>query len=249
MKRSQTFLLLLAASLLAAALTETIIYVENTRARNRAEDLLVAVRQLRVGESTFSDTKDLRIQFHARKIFVSPVSGSLPQQGFQIFISNFPLNNLKRRVPSLWRLGLRPWAVEVDLRYQEEKLIYLSYVVDTPVIGRSGEPLELIAGATVGQRTSQEGGDFNVGYRMHPSSFAPHAHEIRFGGSLTPTATQQERDAAFDFNLSCLSSVRGCQALCEIMPSVWREALRMYNNKEMSLPAEELENPKCSEIR
>jgi hypothetical protein len=149
----------------------------------------------------------------------------------------------------LWRLGLRPWAVEVDLRYQQEELIYLSYAVDTPVIARSGEPLELIAGATVGQRTSQEGGDFSVGYRMHPSSFAAHAHEIRFGGSLTPTATQQERDAAFDFNLSCLSSLGGCHALCEMMPSVWREAVRRYNNKEISLPEEEMENPECLPIR
>jgi hypothetical protein len=144
-------------------------------------------------------------------------------------------------------LGLRPSAVEVELRYKEEKLTYCAYMVDTAVFTSSGKPSELIAAASVGERTTDAGGDFNVGFRIHPSSFAAHADEVRFGGSLTPTATEREHNMAFAFDLSCLSSFRGCQALCEMTPVVWNEALRQQKNKEISLPEEELDNPRCTQ--
>jgi hypothetical protein len=62
---------------------------------------------------------------------------------------------------------------------------------------------------------------------------------------ITPKANAEERAEAFHFDLSCLSSLRGCRALCEMMPSVWTEAVRRYKNNETSLPKDELDNRAC----
>jgi hypothetical protein len=145
------------------------------------------------------------------------------------------------------QVGVKPWAVTVDLRYREEKLIFLRYLLGTPVLTAFGEPIELVAETSVrGDGSLEQYRNYVVGYFMRPSSIATKASELRFGAVLTPKATRDERDAAFDFDLSCLSTLRGCQAACEIMPSVWREAKRRNENKEISLPDELLENSRCS---
>jgi hypothetical protein len=44
-----------------------------------------------------------------------------------------------------------------------------------------------------------------------------------FGVSLSPEATEEERQKAFDFNLSCLTQLRECRHVCEILPNAWRD--------------------------
>jgi hypothetical protein len=247
MKRLRPGLYYLGATfLLMAALAELSIYVENVRTRQRAAALLSATRELRLGESTFSTTQNIRIDFGAIREVVAPVSGVPVEQRYQILVSTFYLNNLKYKFPSLWQFGLRPSVVEVELRYKEEKLIYLSYLLSAPVLTSNGQPKELV-GESVEEGDGREPErDFILGYRIVPSSVVAHGLQVRFGGLLTSRATEDERDAAFDFDLSCISSLRGCRAFCQMMPSVGREAKRRYENKEQSFPKEVLEDSACS---
>ncbi len=40
---------------------------------------------------------------------------------------------------------------------------------------------------------------------------------------ITPEASTAERKRAFDINVRCLTDVRGCTELAEIMPSAWKD--------------------------
>jgi hypothetical protein len=236
-----------AGVVLAATLAEIGMFIANVRTRRKAETLLFAIRQLRLGESTLSSTQKLRIDYGASINDNAAITGSAPEQLYTITLSNGTLSAASFTFPRLWRLGLKPWAVRVELRYREEKLVFLRYLVGTPVLTASGEPIELVAETSVrADRSLEQHRNYGVGYFMRPSSIATKASELHFGAVLTPEATQDERDTAFDFDLSCLSTFRGCQAACEIMPSVWREAKRRNENKEISLPDELLENARCS---
>jgi hypothetical protein len=73
--------------LLTAALAALGIHVENIRTRRKAESVLSAVRQWRVGESTFSSTENILSEFGARRWALSP--------RFRV-ASGEPLRNIRR---------------------------------------------------------------------------------------------------------------------------------------------------------
>jgi hypothetical protein len=248
MKRVRQLCFYIGAGLvLMAALAALGIHVENIRTRRKAESLLSAVRQLRAGESTFSSTQSILTEFGAERLAVSPVSGGLPPESrYAIFIANSLLCKLELRFPSLWRFGFRPAWIEAEFNYKEELLTSVTYTLNTPAFTSSSGPVELAAVAFLGEDSNLEPHrSFNVFYRIWPSFMVPRAFRITFGVGLTPSATESERDAGFDFDLSCVSSFRGCSAFCQLMPSVWREGWRRYESKEMSLPKELLEDPNC----
>jgi hypothetical protein len=248
MKRSLKILLYIGSGfLLMVLLVEFTFYIENVRVRRRGEELLSAIRHLQVGESTLSTTETLRTQFGAQKLVVSRTSGLPPEQRYQILLSNYLLNNLRLRFPNLWAFGLRPAAVELELRYEDQKLTELIFMVRTPVITDSGGPLELVASmAVVASQEAEAPTKSGLLYRIQPSSLMAKARELRIGEVLTQSAPQEEREAAFDFDLHCVSSFSGCYAFCQTLPSDWREALRRYENKEISQPKEVLENSGCA---
>jgi hypothetical protein len=170
-----------------------------------------------------------------------------PQNKATPSASNYAVNAIGFKYPVLWRFGVKSSAVGVNLRYRDRKLTYLDYAFGTPVFKASSPPTYLIAEARIEEQDSRFGlrPNYYVDYRLRPSSIAGTTSEDRFEAIITSRATDEERHAAFDFDLSCMSSLRGCQALCKIMPSVWREAVSKYRNKEISLPQEELENSMC----
>jgi hypothetical protein len=241
---------LLVSLVLVSTAFELVLYMANLSTRHQAESLLTAVGHLRLGESTLTDTRRVRLDYKARKNPDAYI-GSIAQQSYTIGVSNDIVNIIGFKYPVLWRFGVKPSAATVNLRYRGEKLTYLDYAFGTPVLKAPSQPTYLIAAATIEEQDDRYGPrpNYYVGYSMRPSSIAGTTSEFRFGAVITPKATDGERNAAFDFDLSCLSSLGGCQALCEIMPSVWREALRRYKNKEISLPEQELENPRCSQMR
>jgi hypothetical protein len=244
MKRLRHVLFYIAGGLLlAAALAALGIHIASVRNRLKAEALLSAIRLLRVGESTLSTTQKLRIDFGARRAVSSPA-----EQSYQIIASNFSLENLKDRFPRIWRFGLRPSVFDVDLRYRGEKLIFVRYSIGSAVFTSSGKIEDLLAETIVEEdRGSEQQPTFRAAYRTRPALGGwANETQVLFGGLLTSKATPEEREAGFDFDLSCMSSFGGCQRFCELMPSVWRAAMREHQNKEISLPPELLGDPKCS---
>jgi hypothetical protein len=126
---------------------------------------------------------------------------------------------------------------DVNLRYRDEKLIFLRYLIGSAV-SSSGKIVDLLAETIVEEdRGSEQHPAFGAIYRTRPALGGwVNETELQFGAILTSKATPEERDAGFDFDLSCMSSFGGCQRFCELMPSVWRAATREYQNKEISLP-------------
>jgi hypothetical protein len=240
----------LIASLLALGITcEVAIHAANLRTRHRAEDLLDEVRLWRLGETTFSSTGKARANYNARQDFVNSVGGSVPERDYSISLANGVLNTLALEHPRFWRFGVKPSGVLVIFRFREEKLSYLSYALDIPVVGATGRPSELTAQVRLQEQSGfEEHPNYHIGVGWRPSSlFGKYGDgALDLATIVTPKARQAESNAAFDFHLSCLSSFRGCQALCEIMSSVWQEALRRNENKEISLPKELIQIPECS---
>jgi len=241
--------LILAALLIMTGGTMLLSYAANIRTQHRADELLKIVRQWRLNETTFSDTQPVRISYKARKDPSGSVTGSPSEQTYNIVIGNDVLEATRIKYPKVWRFGFKPSGVLVVLRYRDEKLSYVSYSFGTPVRVGSGAIVELV-GETRVQQDSRSGinGNYSVGYYLRPSPIVANASELGLAATITPRATDEEYNAAFNLDLSCVSTIRGCQALCQIMPSVWREAHRRYQNKEISLPQEELENPICVSI-
>jgi hypothetical protein len=137
---------------------------------------------------------------------------------------------------------------DVNLRYRDEKLIFLRYLIGSAVFTSSGKIVDRLAETIVEEdRGSEQHPAFRAIYRTRPALGGwANETELQFGAILTSKATPDERDAGFDFDLSCMSSFGGCQRFCELMPSVWRAAMREHQNKEISLPPEVLGDPKCS---
>jgi hypothetical protein len=69
--------------------------------------------------------------------------------------------------------------------------------------------------------------------------------EDQLGALISPKATEQERNAAFNFDPSCAFRLRGCQAVCQLMPAVWRELLTRLDTKQLSIIEEQVNNRSC----
>ena len=66
---------------------------------------------------------------------------------------------------------------------------------------------------------------------------------------ITPDyATRLEREHAFDFDLSCLTSFLGCRAVCKLMPSAWLDYQKEAREKGWPLMPDELNDPRCKKL-
>jgi hypothetical protein len=233
------FVSIAAGLLICAGLAELIIYSANVKTRRKSELLLNSVRHLKLGEE-LQDVQPILIRYGART--TSGMAGSMPERIYSIRIANDIVNVIGFKCPALWRVGLKPSGVVVNLIYTQEKLSSLSYSFSTFLPEASPLAEELSATVQLKERgTYQANRNYRIGVGRGsgPSTFG-------VGAIVTPEANDEEHDAAFDFDLSCLSRFGGCQMPCELMPAVWKDALRRYENKEISLPREVLDNPRCS---
>jgi hypothetical protein len=149
----------------------------------------------------------------------------------------------------LWSLGVRPSIATVDLRFQHDKVTHAQYELNTLSVAHEiGARVEIVASVQLEQEeeiTSGENPHYYVGYGVRPSRLAPEAKQFGLGASVTPNSSSDERRDAFDFDLSCISSFRGCRAPCQILLAVWQEVERRSSSKEIALPEEVLEDSSC----
>jgi hypothetical protein len=239
-------LLSLAAALLAIPVLGAIgIYGINLASRRNEEAVLRKVATLRIGTTTLQDCQPI-LDAYAPIVKSPVVTGTQTEQLYVISVFNHLLNRAVGH-PLLWSLGLRPSAATVKLRFNDEKLTYLNYTVNTISTRRAhGNTAEVAATVQFKDEISHSNLNYYVGYGGHPSSFVPGAVEFGVGSIVTPRAANEERNAALDFDLSCISSFRGCRAPCQLLPAVWKEVKRRSLNRELDLPQEVLEDIECS---
>jgi hypothetical protein len=243
---TRTFLSITAGFILTAAIAEITVYSINRESRGKAESLLRKVEALQIGKTTLEDCRPILTEYTEVPTNVSG-GGRSEEVLYSVAVVNRSLNNTVSAHPHLWILGLKPSAVTVDLSFQEKRLTHISYRVDTvSALTPFGTRAEIVAVIQV-QSEEIHGLDPNyyVGYGIRPSSLAPLTKEYGLGSIITPSATNDAHNAAFDFDLSCMSSLRGCRAPCELLPSVWKEVKRRSGNNQFSLSQEVLEDSKC----
>jgi hypothetical protein len=272
-KTKKIILLLLTFLVLILLCAELSIFSINLSARHRAEALLTSIRHLRVGESR-SEVQWLLSEYNATAsgftrteprlegLFSVPpplaprtpaaqrANGAhvdtQPEQTYFIYVFPQTVNRIGSYSSVFWAIGVAPWAVEVRLQFEADKLNSVTYSLGfgTASLGR---PKELVAVVRLRSNSgSSENPSYRIGYDMRPSSILPNAGgQFRLGAVIAPDATEEQRISAFDFNLSCLSTVHGCRALCEVIPKVWKEAIEQSDKKEIILPIDKLDAPVC----
>jgi hypothetical protein len=236
-------ILLFLSFILFAITGKLALYITNLRTRHRAESLLIAVEHLRLGQSTFTDTQPLRFEYNAGKNPDAHI-GAVAEQSYSINVSSDILKTLGLKYPGFMRFGVRPSAIQVNLHYRAEKLSYVSYTFYSAALSASGRPRILSAEIRL-QELDNSPFQIFAGRRNMWTFGEQGENDQVLAVALTPKATIEEHKVAFGFDLSCMSTLRGCEALCEMMPSVWREALRRNANKQLLLPQELLQDPRC----
>ena len=240
MKRQGHVLLYVVAGLvLSVTLVELGVYIANLKTQRREDALLKRIENFRIGETTWDESQPIRIAYGA--ITDQGSTGPMPERLYSILVVNSLVNRMAFKFRRLWPLGLRPSGVELDLRYREEKLSYLRYTFFTAALSPSGRPRILTAEVRLQQRGDQpfqDHGDYHIGAGPKNSwTFGKQGETDQIlVAFVTPEATDEERKAAFGFDLSCMSALGGCRALCEMMPSVWKEALRRYCQLRLKIP-------------
>ncbi|HKV24771.1 MAG TPA: hypothetical protein VJN93_09295 [Candidatus Acidoferrum sp.] len=176
----------------AAAMART--YVVRWQAKNFLQDVV----HLRVGESDFAELQRL-----ANKYRSYAVQGS-PRCDQDLCTFDFYFGNRW-----LWQIGLAPGArfgsaitaqkgkiTEIEV-FLQTGIAYTVDVVESPATPGS-IPFKLAGGK---RATS----DVDLTMTIH----------------LTSAASEQERQKAYNFNLACLTALRGCNDARQMLPGAW----------------------------
>ena len=233
---------LAATTLTLVVVSETVIYGANLHTVRQAESLLRAVKLLRIGYSSGADVQKILRTFGdagGRQF-----AGSCPScDQSSVVVSSDALNHLGAVVP----FGLAPhlrlfgntwWFAQADFEIQNGRLYSVRYRVHTTPASYPPTSLFLDAVAS--------------GSPAFDSSYGVFTRVFKGGRELdawtSAGSTEQERQRAFDFDLSCLTVFGGCRATCELMPSVWIDFQKEARTEGWTLPTEEASDPYCKKL-
>jgi hypothetical protein len=190
------------------------VYGIEWRRRIEIQHLLADAQALRVGVTTADEVRELSQKYGGK--FLLPVSGATDAQASicNIFLSN-PQLEIAREARVL--PGRRLWDAVLVLAVRDGLLRR----ADLRFIIRRSDGFLLFAHTGLlekGPPTPPEETSYLVTEpRLTGPAGEPLDVELRLG------ATAEERKKAFDFNLSCLTGLRECRHVCEVMPSAWRD--------------------------
>lgn len=200
------------------------------RTRHRAESLLGEVRALKLNESAAADAQRLIDRYGGWK---GQENDSICNGSdcffYGISVHNALLESFLRtrwiisHACAVWRnpcCNLAPWRViGVGIYVKGDRIIR----IDIGVSSRRKDGFLMAGRVEVLPSLDEPFEPLRRDYR--PLWF----HMTTPGGGagvtamMTPRARCEDRSRAFDINLRCMSSWRGCTELREIMPSVWAD--------------------------
>ena len=255
LKRILRLSMMVLAVVLLAQLT---LLIANIRTRSRAEQLLTSLRKLEVGKSTFDDAKPILVAYKGEK--VPPGSDCPLGITYGISISNNTIDGLGTNYPLLLEAGVRPVSAVAVLSFESGRLCEFRYGSSALLPAKrypfrdsrsmASRLTELSALTTL--RAAKGGENYDI------SSFETILRGVREGGIdfglrvvMTPDATPSELQHALAFDLSCFTSLRGFQTLCELMPQAVQDAIPKYRARGLPIPEvlrKESEYPACSNV-
>lgn len=205
----------------------------------RGNSLLLRVKQLRARESTFDDAMRLALEYAGHVDYggepCSPrncsftISLGYVWTGLQALISETDL---------LWAAGIRVSMFGASVQVRDGHVIGKGFTVWTEA--RRGLPSGQWLVTTTELTDHFPRADYHYGrlrgLEEHPNHHVAKPHLTTSGGGqvleveVTPDATAREIERAFDFRLSCISSLVGCSGLGDLLPAAWED----YVASEMS---------------
>ena len=198
--------------------------------RRRAERLLSEVKALKLGESTASDAQQLvdRYGGWTQQENDSICSGS-DCLFFAIPVSNRITESLLR---ARWLIGhitcvwlnpccdLLQWrAMGVGIHAEGGKITQIEISLET----RRNDGFLLVGRLELVPSLQEVSEPLRPGYSPGRFHITTPGGGAGVSAMVTPRASCEDRGRAFDLNLQCISSIRGCTELREIMPYVWMD--------------------------
>lgn len=238
-----------AASLLALSLLGA--YAAIFHAHCRAQNLLLEVKSLQSGVTSVEHVKDLVKRYggseydaHSYDAGAGGKRHAAPDPclgddlSHSIMVSP-PVTFLRvvQRFPMLRAIGLHPWYVSVGIDHKDGKVTCYSERVtffrpDGRVVQGSAS-LELRNTESLVEQQLYEAESF-VSRNWY--------HNTRV--TVLDEAPANEKARAFQMNLSCTGSLRGCVLPCQIIPLGWLDSVRDSQSHGRDLP-EGADDPRC----
>lgn len=245
MRKTSILMWVLGGFVLLIVTAEVLILVANARTRYQAEALVRDLRTIKLGESTADDVLRIVRHYPTAPGRSSSSDCAAADESHSIRIANDIINRVGFAIPALRVVGARPASVVAVILLQKGRVCYVFYSF---AVAHWSKIDELRAEATEGL--------FNCDKAKHTPSESCYDvgegiirnHIEKLDVRLANFANAAERQHAFDFDLSCLTSILGCQKLCVMNPSRWRDYLARARREGWILPAD-VNDPHCRAIQ
>jgi len=198
--------------------------------RRKAERLLHDIRQLQVGKSTFADAR-AKIVGHGGGISPYNSSGCSPARcTFEVSLEHYPVprralswliglmsDQMAFRVVHVFTcLGLQDWQAGSTVQVDGGIVSTVDFRVlvrdrGDSVLGRTTYEFRAVPAYLqdgMGQRS----------YSVNPYNITTFGGGEGIESYLTPLASTEEIDRAFDLDFDCLTRLGGCTSLCQMAP-------------------------------
>jgi hypothetical protein len=216
--------------------TQILVFAINKRGQLQAQALLAQISTLEIGRSSPDDVLRVVKQFPFETGTSSSSDCPSADVSYSIIVGSNAVNRASLTFPFIRRIGVKPWSVVAMLQVAKGRLCRYEYsfATDNPEMPdqlitatASDSPFPCRVDVT-GEKLCYE--VLKLRTRIGP----------RLSASVFQGATVQEHHRAFDFDLSCLTMFAGCQELCQMMPSVWKDHMA-----EGYAPEKDVDDPRC----
>ena len=221
------------------ALGVCLVYVINLRTERRAEALLSDARALELGKSTDADVQGILARYGESEGHASGFCDPLHETSRMVDISDSYLNLMGGKDRALRPFGNRFWHVSVFFVTNRGYLCALLYRLRAALPDGRRE---------VAVDVSYVESSSHLAYAGEPYAISNYIfkNDLWTRITITPEASEEQREHAFDFDLSCFTGHAGCRAGCEIVPAAWIDYQKnAYLNGMAIGPEEFLGDHKC----
>ncbi len=221
-------------------------YAINFYTRHRAELLLHDLQALQMGASTAHDAMQIVSRYSGWRMpdpdpndrdmapwGIGPCSGPHPR--YAIRIAPDLINRAVAAVPQLQHLGFHAWGVASTIDVKDDAVC--CFEQDVGFQRPDGHEIEAEAQMVPKQLRPEDGK-----YSVQSHLIRNYIHSLN--ASVLPTASKNEKSRAFDVDLACVTSFRGCFYSCQLAPAVWEDVSQIH--KSNNWPVEGEGDSSCS---
>jgi hypothetical protein len=197
---------------------------------SKLERLSQDLKTLRVGTSTYQQVRAIAERYGTAKFdndwgIRDCADGYFEKCAYQISIKSPVMNRLGGKLPWLQYVGLRPWSSNAHIFIDDGKVAESHFSVifklgDAQWRGFGAEEYkslpERAVEATISASYLVSRNDIIISDERNGLGYS-------LDSSVTPGASESERERAWHFEFQCLASSKGCNEICDVMPEAWHD--------------------------